>query len=64
MSGTEHATLAMEAWRRRDAEHQAERDRLVRAAKASGVNVRQIALGMGISRTTVYAILGADSAKS
>lgn len=48
---------AMEAWKRRDAEHRAERDRLVRAASAAGVNVRQVALSMGISRTTVYAIL-------
>ncbi len=47
----------MDGWKRRDAEHLAERDQLVRAARAAGVNVRQIALGMGISRTTVYAIL-------
>lgn len=57
---SEEAALAMEAWKRRDAGHLAERDRLVRAAKTAGVNVRQIALGMGISRTTVYAILGAE----
>jgi DNA-binding NarL/FixJ family response regulator len=51
------ANVAMEAWKRRDAEHLGERNLLVRAAKACGVNVRQIALRMGISRTTVYAVL-------
>lgn len=58
----DEATLAMEAWKRRDAEHTAERDQLVRAAKAAGVNIRQIALSLGISRTTVYAILEATPA--
>jgi DNA invertase Pin-like site-specific DNA recombinase len=49
---------ALEAWKRRDAEHQAERDKLVRAAHLAGLNKRQIALASGLSRTTVYKILG------
>ena len=55
----DEAHLSMEAWKRRNAEHLAERDQLVRAARACGVNVRQIALRMGISRPTVYSILSA-----
>lgn len=47
---------AMDALKRRQRD---ERERLVREAFAAGVNKRQIALRMGISRTTVYAILGA-----
>lgn len=39
--------------------HTAERDRLVRALFATGVNKLQIASRMEISRTTVYAILSA-----
>jgi hypothetical protein len=64
---SEEAALAMEAWKRRAAEVQAERDTLIRAVAAlmkdrdGRVNVRQIALGMGISRPTVYAVLGAEA---
>lgn len=47
---------AMDALKRRQRD---ERERLVREAFAAGINKRQIALRMGISRTTVYAILGA-----
>ena len=57
------AAFALEAWARRDAEHQAERDQLVRQAATLLVrdgkpNVRQIAMKSGLSRTTVYKILG------
>lgn len=47
----------MDNWAGRDERHLLQRDDLVRAAKAAGVNVRQIAVHMGISRTTVYKIL-------
>ncbi len=48
----------LDNWAGDDERHMLKRDELVRAASAAGVNVRQIALHMGISRTTVYAILG------
>lgn len=60
------AAAALEAWKQRDAEHLAERDRLVRAAASlitretpagPEPNIRRIAAGMGISRSTVYSIL-------
>ena len=55
------AESALAAWKRRHAEHQAERDALVRAAyPLLGRNVRRIARLAGLSRNTVYAILGAD----
>lgn len=52
---------AIDAWKHRS---WSERDQLVRSAFAAGVNKRQIALRMGISRTTVYAILAADPAEN
>jgi DNA invertase Pin-like site-specific DNA recombinase len=52
---------AVSAWKQDKA---AERDRLIRALRADGVNKRQIAIRMGISRTTVYAVLGADARSS
>jgi len=55
-AGEEAALEAIDSWKARSTE---ERDRLVRAAFAAGANKRQIALRMGISRTTVYAILDA-----
>ena len=63
----EQCARALEDWARRDKEHRAERDELVRAAALVLVrdggepNVRQIALRTGLSRNTVYAILGADA---
>jgi transcriptional regulator of acetoin/glycerol metabolism len=54
------AALAMAAWKRRAAELNAERDELIRTARKLGVNVRQIALSMGISRPTVYTALGGE----
>lgn len=67
----EEAVWAMEAWKRRDAEHRAEgrqldaeRDQLVRAAAAVGIENKQlIATCMGISRPTVYKILGRAEAE-
>ena len=53
----EEAMQALETWKRRDAEHLAERDRAIRAAREAGVNIRQIALKSGISRTTIYKVL-------
>lgn len=53
----DEAARNLEDWARRDAEHQTQRDRLVREAFAAGVNVRQISLKSGLSRTTVYKIL-------
>lgn len=53
----EEAMRTLETWKHRDAEHLAERDRAIRAAHEAGVNIRQIALKSGISRTTIYRVL-------
>ena len=44
-------------WKRRSEESGAERDQLVREADAGGVNIRQIAIASGLSRTTIYKII-------
>lgn len=51
------SVLALLLWKQRDASHKADRDYLVLAADTAGVNIRKIALSMGISRTTVYKII-------
>lgn len=45
-------------WKTRRDQLDAERDRLVREADADGKNIRQIGTLSGLSRTTVYKILG------
>jgi transcriptional regulator of acetoin/glycerol metabolism len=60
MASTEEAARDLEQWAIRDEKHQLQRDQLVRAAAAAGVNVRQIALKSGLSRTTVYKIIGEE----
>jgi hypothetical protein len=45
-------------WKRRSEESGAERDQLVREAKAGGMNIRRIAILSGLSRTTIYKITG------
>ena len=47
---------ALAAWRARGAE----RDSLVRAAHEAGVSINRISKLSGLSRTTVYRILGLD----
>lgn len=55
MTWTEsEADAQMDEWRRAFER----RDLIVRESRAAGRNVRQIALHMGLSRDTVYKILG------
>ena len=52
--GQTQAAEALEHYR----EVVASRDRLVRAARAEGISIRAIRRKSGISRTTIYRILG------
>jgi predicted GIY-YIG superfamily endonuclease len=45
-------------WKARVKMHEAERDSLIRAARESGLNILRISHLSGLSRTTIYAILG------
>lgn len=47
---------ALSAWRRRREALDNERDELVRAALAAGVNVRRVHMISGIARGTIYRI--------
>lgn len=49
-------------WKNRSEESEAERDQLVREAKTGGMNIRQIAILSGLSRTTIYKILSGEGA--
>lgn len=49
---------ALTEWKRQGEEHDAERDPLVRAAHQAGLNVHRIYKLSGVSRTTIYKILG------
>jgi len=57
---TAEAEAALADWKRRIDAANAERDRLIRAAHEAGVNIRRISLLSGVSRTTVYKVLGLD----
>ena len=48
---------SLAGWKKRT---NAERDRLVRAARAAGIQIKEISDLTGLSRTTVYKILGLD----
>lgn len=53
---------ALRDWKRRSAELDAERDALIRAAHAAGINIRQIGMESGLNRGTIYKILGGAAA--
>jgi transcriptional regulator of acetoin/glycerol metabolism len=57
---TAEAEAALADWRQRIESANAERDGLIRAAHEAGVNIRRISLLSGISRSTVYKVLGLD----
>lgn len=56
--GTAEAEQALTEWKRRADENAAERDALIRAAHAAGSSITRIRHLSGLSRTTVYKILG------
>jgi hypothetical protein len=63
-SGTMNAAEAKAAlaeWKRRSDQDARERDTLIRVAYEAGVNIRQIHLESGVSRTTIYRVLGVDA---
>ena len=51
---------ALKAWKREGDEHAARRDELVRAAREAGLSIYAIGGLSGLSRTTVYKILGVE----
>jgi transcriptional regulator of acetoin/glycerol metabolism len=59
--GTEEAEAALTDWKRRIDSDNAERDGLIRAAHEADVNIRRISQISGVSRTTVYKILGVEA---
>lgn len=58
--GFAEATADLENWKRRADELSAERDPLVRAAYEAGVTINGISRLSGLSRTTIYKILGLE----
>lgn len=58
MSSAVEAETALAEWKRRGEEHDAERDPLVRTAHKAGLNINRIHKLSGVSRTTIYQILG------
>jgi len=58
--GPAEAEAALTDWKRRIEIANAERDRLILAAREAGVSIHRISQLSGISRTTVYKILGLD----
>src|SRR5215469_6372634 len=58
MSSAAEAETALAEWKSRGEEHDAERDPLVRAAHKAGLNINRIHKLSGVSRTTIYQILG------
>lgn len=59
--GTRTADEVRNALREWATHSRAERDKLIREADAADISKRQIAQLMGISRTTVYTVLGGES---
>lgn len=57
---TAGAEAALADWKRRMDSANAERNGLIRAAYEVGVNIRRISQLSGVSRTTVYKVLGLD----
>lgn len=58
MSRADEAETALTEWKRQGEQHDAERDPLVCAAHKAGLNVHRIHTLSGVSRTTIYKILG------
>jgi len=58
--GPAEAETALTDWKRRIDSANAERDGLIRDAHDAGVNIRRISQLSGVSRTTVYKVLGLD----
>ena len=58
MNSAAEAETALAEWKHRGEEHDAERDPLVRAAREAGLNINRIHKLSGVSRTTIYQILG------
>jgi DNA invertase Pin-like site-specific DNA recombinase len=56
--GLAEAALDLEIWKRDGDDHAKRRDPLVRAAYESGITIKGISDLSGLSRTTVYKILG------
>jgi transcriptional regulator of acetoin/glycerol metabolism len=56
--GTAEAEQALTEWKRRTEGLAAERNELIRAAHAAGVSITRINELTGLSRVTVYKILG------
>ena len=54
------AGLALDDWRQRSEQVDAERDQLIRDAHAAGMNIRQIHIRSGIGRNTIYRVLGVE----
>lgn len=54
--GTAEAEQALTEWKR----NADRRDEIIRTAHAAGVNIRRISELSGVSRTTVYKILGLE----
>ena len=52
------AEEALADWKRRGQDQDAERDALILAAFRAGLNIRRIHVLSGVSRTTIYKILG------
>jgi DNA invertase Pin-like site-specific DNA recombinase len=57
MDATE-AGAALDSYRQRSEQLDAERDELIREARAAGIAIRQIHLRSGIGRSTIYRVLG------
>jgi hypothetical protein len=50
----------LDDYRQRAGQLDAERDQLIRDARAAGIPIRQIHLRSGIGRTTIYRVLGVE----
>lgn len=56
------AARALDSYRERAGQLDAERDQLIRDARAAGMNIRQIHLHSGVSRSAIYRVLGVGPA--
>jgi transcriptional regulator of acetoin/glycerol metabolism len=55
------AGRALDDYRQRSEGLDAERDQLIRDARAAGMNIRQIHVRSGIARSTIYRVLGLET---
>lgn len=56
------AARALDSYKERAGQLDAERDQLIRDARAAGMNIRQIHLRSGVGRSTIYRVLGVGPA--